>query len=743
MTYRESGIYKIAVLFPLLVFSLADQKAAYAEEPPPAEIKIYTPMSEIEKAAQTVLEQHCSRCHQEGRLVGRTKPAKEFGNVLQLDQLLADPAKTKPGNPDGSRIFQLIVNGQMPQDVADGYSMLEGPTPDDIQLLRTWIDNAGQVETASCSTADGDYGSQYDLIAGHLGSLPEHRRAGARYISLSNLAATCFNADHMEAYRYGLVKLLNSLSSMPDPVQPVWADEDRTILQVNLEDLGWSHDLWATVTQEYPYGVRPLAGQYKFVTSATGTAIPLIRGDWLAFYASRPPLYNKILDLPPTFQELQTKLGLDVGKNIADYRAQRAGFQKSGVSENNRLIERHPISTGAFWTSYDFGGNGGRQSLFQFPLGPGGEFGFNHDGGETIFNLPNGYQAYYLNTAKGDSIDKGPTNIVRDKSRRDLAVTNGISCMGCHNQGMRNAKDEIRSHVETSKILPVSAREAVLALFPTSADMDKLIEADRARFQTAVKNSGIDPTKDLNGVEVINALSNKYEQEIDIKVAAAEFGVASEDFGKKIGFSGPMGANLLQRLEQGTIQRDEFESAYGSILERVVDAEYIKPSRDDAVVVQTKVSSSAHEFASAIKGVAIQLNSDKLAYVLGDKIAFSVKVDRACHLTLVDQDSNGETTIIFPNQYQQDNLIQANQTFLFPNEKSSFDFKLSTRGTETVIAICDESGKALGNIPHDFAASLFTDLGKGETAYRKIDVVPKESRELPPIGRSAIKLTVE
>ena len=41
------------------------------------------------------------------------------------------------------------------------------------------------------------------------------------------------------------------------------------------------------------------------------------------------------------------------------------------------------------------------QSLFEHPLGPGGTDGFKHDGGEAIFSLPNGFQAYYLNTADG------------------------------------------------------------------------------------------------------------------------------------------------------------------------------------------------------------------------------------------------------------------------------------------------------------------------------------------------------
>jgi hypothetical protein len=61
------------------------------------------------------------------------------------------------------------------------------------------------------------------------------------------------------------------------------------------------------------------------------------------------------------------------------------------------------------------------------PLGPDGADAFKHDGGETIFSLPNGFQAYYLNKATGERLDKGLTEIVLDDSQLDRAVTNGIS----------------------------------------------------------------------------------------------------------------------------------------------------------------------------------------------------------------------------------------------------------------------------------------------------------------------------
>ena len=118
------------------------------------------------------------------------------------------------------------------------------------------------------------------------------------------------------------------------------------------------------------------------------------------------------------------------------------------MSRNNRLIERHESGSTVYWKSYDFGGNTGRQNLFAQPLGPGdGDRAFQHDGGEIIFSLPNGLQAYLLADGKGQRIDKGPTAIVSDPRRPDRAVENGLSCMSCHARGIIEKNDQVRAHV--------------------------------------------------------------------------------------------------------------------------------------------------------------------------------------------------------------------------------------------------------------------------------------------------------
>src|SRR5262249_22279227 len=142
---------------------------------------------------------------------------------------------------------------------------------------------------------------------------------------------------------------------------------------------------------------------------AAACRLPYVRADWFVAAACRPPLYHEILQLPGTEQELEKLLRVDVLETIRQEKVVRAGFNGSGVSRNNRLIERHESGNVVYWKSYDFAGNVGRQNLFAHPVGPADDDNsFRHDGGEIIFTLPNQLHAYLLADARGRRIDKGP-----------------------------------------------------------------------------------------------------------------------------------------------------------------------------------------------------------------------------------------------------------------------------------------------------------------------------------------------
>ncbi len=54
------------------------------------------------------------------------------------------------------------------------------------------------------------------------------------------------------------------------------------------------------------------------------------------------------------------------------------------------------------------------------------------------------------------------------------------------------------------------------------------------------------------------------------------------------------------------------------------------------------------------------------AYQSGEAISISFKVNKDAYIVIYDTEANGNTSIIFPNRYQKDNFVRANQTVTVP-----------------------------------------------------------------------------
>jgi mono/diheme cytochrome c family protein len=178
------------------------------------------PEDPVAKAAFEVLEKHCARCHQEGALTARERPSKNFGNVLKLEEIASNPHYILPGNPFGSKLFKQIVDKEMPYDVEyEGETKYPSVTPDELKALEAWITQLGTKSAAACDTRK--FVSNEDmlnLVVGDLSKLPNARKKGTRYLTLTHLKNACMDEQAMKVYRQGAVKLINSLSRSSDVV---------------------------------------------------------------------------------------------------------------------------------------------------------------------------------------------------------------------------------------------------------------------------------------------------------------------------------------------------------------------------------------------------------------------------------------------------------------------------------------------------------------------------------------------
>src|SRR5262249_43226919 len=150
---------------------------------------------------------------------------------------------------------------------------------------------------------------------------------------------------------------------------------------------------------------------------------------------------------------------------------------------------------------------------------------FRPAGGEIIFNLPNGLQGYMLTDADGRRIDRGPLNVVSDPKQRDKAVVTGISCMSCHVRGIIPKDDQIRPFVvKKSDLFEVDERKKILELYHPREQFRKLLQEDAERFAQAVKLTGAH----VSATDPIVALASRYEEDLNLALAAAEVGVKLE-----------------------------------------------------------------------------------------------------------------------------------------------------------------------------------------------------------------------
>jgi WD40 repeat protein len=504
--------------------------------------------------ALAVLDAHCHRCHgKDGAIEGG------MNFILDRDKLVARK-KVLPGKPDESPLFKRVASGKMPPPGEQ-----PRPTSEDLAQLRQWIEAGapgtqptGPPKVIAEETLD-------DLIVADLDRMSKSARRFARYFSLLPLANAGAGSDELLTYRNALAKLLNSLSWHPRISLPRAVDHAGLLLAIDLRDYQWDARLWNRLLAEYPYGVLHDTAAARAVLVATATRLPCVRLDWFVATACRPPLYYELLQIPSIAAELERQLRVDVTLDIQQERVARAGFNGSGISRNNRILERHDAMNGAYWRTYDFAAVPqnlldrnvllpDRRNVFAYPLGPGNtDATFQHAGGEIIFNLPNGLHGFMLVNAANLRIDKGPIDIVSDPKRPDKAVEPGVSCMACHYRGINPKDDQVREHVaKNAKAFSRADRESVEALYVPREKMRALMDEDAERFRRALEKT----RNKVTAAEPVLAMTLRYEADVDLPSLAAEAGLRPEELRPRLSASENLARNLgpLQ-VPGGTVSR--------------------------------------------------------------------------------------------------------------------------------------------------------------------------------------------
>jgi hypothetical protein len=497
-------------------------------------------VSSLSMSAQRILEKRCASCHGHKLVV-------EGFSVLRHESLIHTGKQyVVPGNLEESSVWSRVaVDGDMPPEDQDPLSEEEK------RVLRQWIMAGAAGFQHVTARHPVSIKSLWEAIDADLRTLAPGEALTTRYISLAELYNNSFatrvgrhgtnvRESDIAIAKAAVSKLINSLSWSPRLTVPAQLGPSGTLLRIQLSDYSWVvQQHWGLIRKSYPYGMdfqsHPDADMrrlYADVTRRTASRLPLIRGDWMVGTLPRSPLYDQLLGLPATVHELETRLQVDANANFLSDRVQRAGFSESGVSQHNRIVERHLARWGSYWKSYDFGSSEARGNIFKFPLGPSfvgnsfREFAFSHDGGEMIFTLPNGLQGYYLTDAKGDRLSIGPITVVRDlkETSGSPEIVNALSCMACHRDGIIPFRDAVRD----SKSVPFGkSRLKVETVYAKREAMDASIAEDQMRFRTSVK-AVMQPFLSSNAersgssVEPVFFTVRAYHRDLELDDVAAE-----------------------------------------------------------------------------------------------------------------------------------------------------------------------------------------------------------------------------
>ena len=529
----------------------------------------------LAQEAYTIFQQNCLLCH--GEHGAHTEQL-----VIQSRQGLIDTGTVIPGNPEGSEFYRRLIEKTPGKRMPLGQPPL---APELIETIRRWIEVGApnwQVQyDINFITPD----AMLNTIQGHLETLSAFDRSSARYFTLTHLYNAGESPEALDAYKIALSKLVNSLSWGFDVINPTPIDLQETIFYIDLRHYEWDvrNEAWTQIEQEYPYSIEfdpeTQAGLYEKLVnlrSEMDCEVPFVHVDWFLANASLPPLYHDILDLPETDRELAQQLEVNVTRNINSapgVRVWRAGFNDSGVSNNNRVVERHTSRYGAYWKSYDFAGSVGTQNIFTHPLS------FSEDGGEVVFNLPNGLQAYYISNASGNRIDEAPTIIVSNPAASNPAVRNGLSCMGCHTEGMKTFEDEVRAVILKSPDGPV--KDQGLRLYVEQSVMDDLVKEDTERYREALEATG----GVFGGIEPVHRFNEAFQGPVDATHAAAAVGLETETFLQEILDKQSLrNLGLAGLLEDGNVSRDAWTSNFTEVISALNSPDDTQSEVEDRIV---------------------------------------------------------------------------------------------------------------------------------------------------------------
>jgi hypothetical protein len=521
--------------------------------------------SVLGQEVKAIIEANCAQCHAGGSALGG------MNYILNLQSLITN-GKVIPGNKEDSQLFVRMQQQSMPP----AYIRDQRPTYGQIDQVGLFIDELdptvlGNTPAACNPLSFMDHDAQVAAMAQDIQNVDTEDQPFTRYLTVtySSNAGDCERA--VQRQRYALFKGINSVSTEAQIGIPKPIDQNETIYRIDIRDYNWDRDIdleddgivdfndgWdALVDGVGEYAVEYTGDDADDLKADAATAVPFMPVNAFVQFSEQNDLYYTLIGARANLFVFEEQvLGINTAEEILDNNLLRAGFSNSGVSKQERVLNRFDQNTAggfAYWISFDFDNDvGANESIYQDPLG------FAFAGGEAIFNLPNGMQAYYVANAKGDRLGEAPVGVVIDPAQNNGVVVNGASCHSCHNAGMITFTDTVRQYVVENRIeFDNNTYEDVLEQYVDANTFKRAMDADSELHVSRVEQAGVPRTAPdpVTRVFLDFQLGN-----IDLRMAAGELNVTEKELKDNLQQLSPTLVNLGN--EGGYVDRDIFTNAY-------------------------------------------------------------------------------------------------------------------------------------------------------------------------------------
>lgn len=199
----------------------------------------------------------------------------------------------------------------------------------------------------------------------------------------------------------------------------------------------------------------------------------------------------------------------------------------------------------------------------------------------------------------GSRIDSAPVSIVHLNRGRDVAITNGITCITCHaHTGLIEKVDEALSAAEYLRTTNPSQFE-LITLLHDRGRMASTLREDQRLYGSAVDRlrSG------THFGEAVEHVTDRYRANIPIERAAAEFGLDVAAFRARVQTTPSAGATgrVLSRLlaERGELSRDAMQCEFGALIREINPRTFAsRPARAEFCPSGSTVRATAPNFST-------------------------------------------------------------------------------------------------------------------------------------------------